>query len=142
MFILDTNVVSEMRKVKAGKADPNVAAWASAMASGSLFLSVVVVQELAIGVLQLERRDPAQGLVLRQWLTGSVIPAFRDRILPVDTSVALRSAALPVPDPKPFRDGLIAATALVHGMTVVTRNVGDFQGTGAKLLNPWEPQPA
>jgi predicted nucleic acid-binding protein len=81
-------------------------------------------------------------MVLRQWLTGSVIPAFRDRILPVDTSVALRSAALHVPDPKPFRDGLIAATALVHGMTVVTRNVGDFQGTGVKLLNPWEPQPA
>jgi predicted nucleic acid-binding protein len=142
MFILDTHVVSEMRKVRAGKADPNVAAWASARTGGSLFLSAIVVQELEIGVLQIERRDPAQGMVLRAWLTGNVIPAFRDRILPVDLPMALRSAALHVPDPRPFRDGMIAATALVHAMTVVTRNTADFHGTGAKLLNPWEPQAA
>jgi predicted nucleic acid-binding protein len=138
MYLLDTNVVSELRKVRAGKADERVAAWADSVDAGDLYLSVIGVQELEIGVLLAERRDPAQGAVLRAWLDGRVLVAFAGRILVVDSAVARRSARLHVPDPRPLRDGLIAATALVHGMTVVTRNVVDFARTGVPTLNPWE----
>ena len=136
--MLDTNVVSELRKARAGKADPNVTGWARTAAPSSLFLSSVVVHELELGVLLAERRDPIQGRVLRAWLDGQVLPAFAGRILPVDVDIARRAAALSVPDPRPVRDGLIAATALVHGMTVTTRNVADFRPTGVMLLNPWD----
>lgn len=138
MFLLDTNVVSELRKARAGKAHPHVAAWAQAVHEGSLFLSAIIVQELEIGVLQLERKDPTQGAILRRWLEESVLPAFDGRVLPVDVAVARCSARLHVPDPQPYRDGLIAATALVHGMTIVTRNIADFRPTGVPLLNPWD----
>lgn len=138
MFLLDTNTVSELRKVRTGKAHPNVAAWAQTVQESSLFLSVIVVQELEIGVLQLERKDPVQGAILRSWLDEYVLPTFADRVLPVDTAVAKRSARLHVPDPQSYRDGLIAATALLHGMTVVTRNAADFHATGVPLLNPWD----
>ena len=137
MFLLDTNVVSELRKARAGKADPNVAAWARSVPVGSLFLSVIVVHELELGVLLAERRDPAQGAVLRAWLDGHVLPAFAGRILPIDVAAAKCGAVLSVPDPRPVRDGLIAATALVHALTVVTRNVSDFVPTGVAVLNPW-----
>ncbi|WP_234732025.1 type II toxin-antitoxin system VapC family toxin [Acidocella facilis] len=137
MFLLDTNVVSELRKARTGKAHLNVAAWVQTVQDSSLFLSAIVVQELEIGTLQLERKDPAQGAILRSWLDEYVLPTFADRVLPVDTAVARRSARLHVPDPQPYRDGLIAATALVHGMTIVTRNVADFHATGVPLLNPW-----
>ena len=138
MFILDTNVVSELRKIRLGRADARVAKWADSVESVDLYLSAITVQELEIGVLLAERRDPAQGAVFRAWLNSHVLPAFAGRILPVDTAVAQRSAKLHVPDPRPVRDGLIGATALVHGMTVVTRNVADFEPFGVLLLNPWE----
>jgi len=137
MFLLDTNVISELRKARAGKADRHVAAWARAVPPGSLFLSVIVIQELEIGTLLAERRDPSKGAIFRAWLDDHVLTTFSGRVLPVDTAVARRSAALHVPDPRPIRDGLIAATALIHGMTVVTRNVADFEPTGVPLLNPW-----
>ena len=137
MYLLDTNVVSELRKIRPGKADSFVAAWADSIDAADLYLSAITIQELEIGVLLVERRDPAQGAVFRAWLNGHVLPAFAGRILVVDTAVALRSARLHVPDLRPVRDGLIAATALVHGMTVVTRNVADFEPTGVPLLNPW-----
>lgn len=137
MFLLDTNVVSELRKIRLGKADPQVAAWADSVDASDLYLSVITVQELEIGIILVERRDPSQGAVLRRWLDHQVLPAFADRILSVDTTVVVRSARLHVPDPRPVRDGLIAATALVHGMTVVTRNTADFESTGAMILNPW-----
>jgi predicted nucleic acid-binding protein len=138
MYVLDTNVVSELRKVRSGKADPHVAAWADSVDAVVLFLSAITLQELELGVLLAERRDPTQGSVLRAWLDAHVLPAFINRVLPVDAAVARRSARLHVPDPRPVRDALIAATALVHGMTVVTRNVADFASTGVALLNPWE----
>jgi predicted nucleic acid-binding protein len=138
MLLLDTNVVSELRKVRLGKADVRVAEWADSTETPDLYLSAITVHELEIGVLRVERRDPEQGAVLRAWLDNHVLPAFAGRILPVDTGVALRSAKLHVPDPSPIRDGLIAGTALVHGMTVVTRNVADFASTGVLLLNPWD----
>ena len=140
MLLLDTNVVSELRKVRSGKADPNVAAWADSVDAGTLYLSVITIQELEMGVLLAERKDGTQGKVLRAWFNGHVLPAFEGRILPVDTAVALRSARLHVPDPRPVRDGLIAATAIVHGMHVVTRNTADFGPTGVDTINPWRAQ--
>jgi predicted nucleic acid-binding protein len=137
MYLLDTNVVSELRKVRTGKAEPNVALWADSVEVNELFISAITVQELEIGVLLSERRDPAQGSLLRTWLDRHVLPAFAERILAVDTAIALRSAKLHIPDPRPVRDGLIAATALVHGMTVVTRNTADFEPAGVATLNPW-----
>jgi toxin FitB len=137
MYLLDTNVVSEIRKIRFGKADVNVAAWADSVDADDLYLSVVTVQELGIGVLLAEHRDPTQGAVFRAWLDQHVLPAFANRILNIDTTVALRSAQLHVPDPRPVRDSLIAATALVHRMTVVTRNVADFELTGVPIFNPW-----
>ncbi len=137
MFLLDTNVVSELRKIRLGKADSHVADWADSMDAADLYLSAITIQELEIGVLLAERRDPSQGAVFRAWLNGHVLPAFTGRILAIDTAVAQRSAQLHVPHPRPVRDGLIAATALVHGMTVVTRNVADFEPTGVPTLNPW-----
>jgi toxin FitB len=137
MFLLDTNVISELRKARAGKADPQVAAWVRTIPAASLFLSVITIQELEIGTLLAERRDPSKGAILRAWLNEHVLPSFSERILPIDTAVARRSAALHVPDPRPIRDALIAATALTHGMTVVTRNVADFELTGVQILNPW-----
>ena len=137
MYLIETNAVSELRKVRLGKANKNVAAWADGVEAANLYLSVVTVQELEIGVMLAERRDPSQGALLRTWLNAQVLPAFDGRILAIDTAVAQRSARLHVPDPKPVRDGLIAATALVHGMTVVARNVSDFEPTGVAVLNPW-----
>jgi len=138
MYLLDTNVVSELRKVNLGKADERVARWAGSVDIAELFLSAITIEELEIGVRLVERRDQAQGALLRTWMDSHVLPTFLGRVLPVDTVVALHSAGLHVPDPSAIRDALIAATALVHGMTVVTRNVGDFQPTGVQILNPWE----
>ena len=104
----------------------------------SLFLSAITLHELELGVLLAERRDPTQGALLRHWLQQAVLPAFAGRILAVDVAVALRSVALHGPDPKPFHDGLIAATALVHSLVVDTRNLADFEATGVPLLNPWQ----
>lgn len=137
MYLLDTKVVSELGKIRLGKANRHVAKWADSLDAAELYISAITVQELEIGVLLAERRDPSQGAVLRAWLNAHVLPAFNDRILTVDVAVAQRSARLHVPDPRPVRDGLIAATALVHGMTVVTRNVADFEPTGVAVLNPW-----
>jgi predicted nucleic acid-binding protein len=139
MFLLDTNVVSELRKARAGRADPNLTRWATSVAIGSLFVSSITVLELEIGLLLIERRDPAQGAVLRSWMDGHVLPAFAGRILAVDAAVALECARLHVPDRRAERDALIAATARVHGMTLVTRNVADFEATGVALLDPWRP---
>jgi len=138
MFVLDTNVVSELRKIRLGKADPHVAQWADSVDAGSLHISAITVLELELGVLLLERKDPRQGALLRTWLDTQVLPEFNGRIFPVDTAVAQRCARLHVPDPRGERDALIAATALVHGMTVVTRNLADFAATGVPLLNPWD----
>ena len=125
-FLLDTNVVSELRKIRAGKADAKVAAWAESVNASDLFLSAITIQELELGILLLERRDPSQGIMFRIWLNEQVLPAFSGRILPVDVKIAQHCAKLHVPNPRPLADSLIAATALVYDMTVVTRNVADL----------------
>jgi predicted nucleic acid-binding protein len=141
MLLLDTNVVSELRKVRLGKADPNVAKWSKTLDIADLFISTVTIHELEIGVLLVERRDPLQGAVFREWLDSQVLSAFDGCILPLDVAVARRAAKLHVPNPQPINDAFIAATALVHGMTVATRNLADFATMGVPLLNPWDERP-
>jgi predicted nucleic acid-binding protein len=138
MFLLDTNVISELRKAGDGKADANVTAWLSGVDATSFYISAVTLMEIELGILRVERRDPAQGERLRIWMRTRVLPEFSERTLPIDSAVALRCARLHVPDPRSERDAYIAATALVHGMTVVTRNLADLEPTGVCLLNPWE----
>ena len=139
MYVLDTNVVSELRKVRLGKADANVTAWTESVDAADLFVSAITIMELELGVLSIERKDAKQGALLRAWLEQHVGPEFSSRTLPVDTAVAQRCARLHVPDKRSERDALIAATALVHGMAVVTRNVDDFKPTGVPVVSPWVP---
>ena len=136
MYILDTNVVSELRKGK--KAEHRVRMWDQSVPAASLYLSAISIMELEVGILLVERRDQKQGSVLRAWMESYVLPSFAGRILAIDTDVAQRCAALHVPNPKPERDALIAATALFHGLTVVTRNVSHFHSMGVPVVDPWQ----
>jgi hypothetical protein len=143
MYLLDTNVVSETRKVRGTRSqrariDQRVQVWLESIPPSNLYLSVITILELEIGFHLLDRRDPAQAGVIRSWVRNHVLPAFSDRILDVNIDIVQHCAALHVPDPKDDRDSLIAATALVHSMTVVTRNVSHFAHSGVKILNPWE----
>ena len=137
MYLLDTNVVSELRKVGDGKADSRVVAWISGQDAASFYISALTLMELEIGILRIERRDAVQGERLRRWMDRHVLPEFQERTLPVDSAVALKCARLHVPDPRAERDALIAATAMVHGMTVVTGNLSDFGATGVAVIDPW-----
>lgn len=134
MFLLDTNVVSELRRPP--KADPNVLSWAAGVPVEQHFLSVVTIMEIEQGILLLGRRDGAQAAVLKRWL-NALLPRFEGRILPFDLAAAFHCATLHVPDPRPGRDSMIAATASVHGLTVVTRNTKDFADCGVATLDPW-----
>ena len=136
MFLLDTNVISELRRPD--KAHRNVIAWANAIPAASFFISAISILEIELGARLLERKDAAQGAVLRNWIDNHILARFEGRILAIDTTVAQRCAQRHVPNPRAERDALIAATALVHGLTIVTRNVGDFEPTGVPLLNPWD----
>lgn len=138
MFLLDTNVVSELRKAPFGRAQPNVVRWADPIPPARLFLSVMTLMELETGARRLERRDAQQGRRLLAWFENDVLAAFEGRILPFDVRVGRRCATLHVPNQRPAHDAVIAATALVHGLTVVTRNTRDFEPMGVPLLNPWE----
>ena len=135
MFLLDTNVVAELRKPHA---DQRVKRWAGSVAATSLFLSAISVLELETGVLRIERRDARQGKALRHWLEMQVLTAFADRVLPVDTAVARRCARLHASSRMAEGDALVAATALEHALTLVTRNTGDFKRAGVESLNPWQ----
>ncbi|MBB3656064.1 hypothetical protein FHX15_001277 [Rhizobium sp. BK650] len=137
-FLLDTNVISELRKIGDGKADANVVAWFGAKDAASFYISAITILELERGVLGVQRRDAAQGARLRSWLDNRVRPEFAGRILPVDDAIATRCAHLHIPDRRNEVDALIAATALIHGLTVVTRNIRDFEGTGVVVIDPWQ----
>lgn len=143
MYLLDTNVLSEMRKASRTKAsspkmDPRVENWVNSVFALDLHVSVVSILELERGFHLLKQRDPAQAEVIRLWVRNRVLPSFDGRILSVDLAIAQRCATLVTSKPIEYRDSLIAATALVHGMTVVTRNVRHFEPTGAALVNPWD----
>lgn len=138
MYLLDTNVISELRKAKSSKANKHVIQWANSVSATSLYLSAITILELETGILLVKRRDASQGAILRTWLDTHVLPAFADRVIPFDTAVAQCCAKLHVPNPQSDRDAIIAATALVHGMIIVTRNISDFETTGVKMVNPWE----
>jgi len=137
MFLLDTNVISELRKLGDGKADVRGAAWVLGRDAASFYISALTLMELETSILRIQRRDAGQGQRLRTWRDRHVLPEFVERTLPVDSAVALKCARLHVPDPRAERGALIAATAIVHGMTVVTRNVADFETTGAAVVDPW-----
>ncbi|OLT51896.1 twitching motility protein PilT [Corynebacterium sp. CNJ-954] len=136
-YLLDTNVLSELRR-SPRRADPSVRHWIAAQRPTDLYISVITVMELELGVRRVERRDIVQGRRLRNWLDDDVMDVFTSRTLEIDVDTAVRTATLHVPDPAPERDALIAATALVHGLAVATRNTRDFTPTGVPLVNPWE----
>jgi predicted nucleic acid-binding protein len=138
MYMLDTNVVSELRRTRSKPPNPNVARWASSVSELDLYLSSMTIFELELGALLAARMDRAKGGVLRNWIDQQIMPGFRDRILPIDLQVAQRCAALHAAATRSERDAFIAATALAHNMTIVTRNTADFAPTGVRTLNPWE----
>lgn len=135
MYLLDTNVISELR---VGKAQPAqaVLGWAATVPANRLYLSVITTLEIEMGLLRLERRRPPQGRAIRAWFDG-LRRAFAGRILGFTEEASILCAAMHVPDPRPGRDAMIAAIAKEHGFAVVTRNVGDFEGLGIEVLDPW-----
>lgn len=137
MYLLDTNVISELRKHSKGTADTQVSQWFSAAASHMLYTSVICLLELERGALSVARRDARQGQVLLDWINNQVRPSFAGRVLPIDEKVASLCAAMHVPNPRSEADALIAATAMAHGLAVVTRNVKDFAPMGVRTVNPW-----
>lgn len=132
-YLLDTNVVSEVRQ---RRGEPRVRAWLESVSPEQLFLSVIVVGEIRRGVDRLRVRDPAQAAVFERWL-GELRRGYGDRIIPVDVEIADEWGRLSASDPVPVEDGLMAATARVRGMVLVTRNVADVARTGVRVLNPW-----
>ncbi|MEH3158283.1 MAG: type II toxin-antitoxin system VapC family toxin [Sphingomonas taxi] len=141
MYLVDTNVISELRKVADGRADPAVTQWFATVEDSRLHASVVSIMEIELGIARLDRRDPVQAAMLRRWLRDHVEPAFADGLLPITRAIAARCALLHVPDPRAERDAWIAATALVHDLVVVTRNVANFANTGVTIINPWDHRP-
>ena len=138
MFLLDTNIVSEIRKIQQGKANPHLAAWVKQTPANQMYISAITLLELEKGIMRIERQDEQQGTILRAWLDQQVKPAFKGRILPFDEYTAPICATMHTPNPKPITDSLIAAITKQHGLTVVTRNVKDFAETGVKIFNPFQ----
>jgi predicted nucleic acid-binding protein len=133
MYLLDTSIVFELREAKSGRAEPGLSAWATGAARSDLFISAITLLELESAAAALERRDKAGGRSVRAWIADKVMPAFDGRILPVDAAIVRRRVLIPYSDP---RDGLLAATALEHGLTLVTRNTAAFRAGRVKLFNP------
>jgi predicted nucleic acid-binding protein len=137
-YLLDTNVVSELRKGE--RANLNVSSWFAGLADENIFLSVLTIGEIRRGIESVRRRDLDSAASLDRWLT-SLSEAHAERILPVDRAIAEEWGRMNVPDPLPVVDGLLAATARVLGLTLVTRNVADVEASGVELFDPFDPAP-
>ena len=137
MFLLDTNVISDMRKIDSGRADSHVSTWIDELDASDFYVSVVTLAELDYCIRFKHRRYPNQSLFLRRWFNHSVLPFFEDRIVTIDFQVAMKYSEINVPNHLPDRDSWIAATALVHNFVVVTRNTKDFEASGVALYTPW-----
>lgn len=135
-FLIDTNVISELRKRR--RCDPNVSKWYREISDEDVFLSVLTIGEIRRGIETIRRRDPASAKALDAWLSA-LMAHHSSRILPILESIAEEWGRMSSPDPLPVVDGLLAATAKLHGLTLVTRNVEDVRVTGVPLLNPFEP---
>ena len=142
MYLIDTNIISEMRKIRHRKADPNVTAWVNSVNPNLFYTSIVVMMELQRGVMGKHRTDPEQGKRLQQWFDISVKGIFDKRVLYINDHIADVCAGIHVPNPKPENDAWIAATAIAHGLTLVTRNVSDFDGIAVDIINPFTYQPS
>ena len=138
MYLLDTNIISELKKLDSGKIHPQVQRWAYSINLMQTKISVVSITEIRTGILSLARKEQAQAASLDNWFTNRLLPAYRTRTLSVDTEVALICAQLHIPAKRPINDAYIAATAIAHNLTPVTRNVRDFQGLPLMLENPFE----
>lgn len=138
MYLLDTNIISELRKFGKGKADENVMRWFKQISLEDCYLSAITITEIQVGALAKKHKDPKQYEILEDWLMNILLPKFSKRILPMDTEVALACAELHIPDRRPINDVYIAATAKVNNLILVTRNIKDFEKCGVKLLNPFE----
>jgi toxin FitB len=141
MFLLDTCVLAELRKVASGRADPHAVLWASSLEPATLFVSTLTLMELEAGARALEAANPTHAALLHRWLHGHVIPAFAARILSIDLDIALRAATLRSTHPAPYRDSLLAATALTRGLTLATRHTAAFESFHVALHNPWALSP-
>ena len=142
MYLIDTNIISEMRKIRHRKADPKLTAWVNSINSSLFYTSIVVMMELQRGVMGKHRTDPEQGKRLQQWFDISVKAIFDKRVLYINDHIAEVCAGLHVPNPKPENDAWIAATAIANGLTLVTRNVSDFDGIAVDIINPFTFQPS
>ncbi|MDO4683736.1 MAG: type II toxin-antitoxin system VapC family toxin [Lautropia sp.] len=138
MYLLDTNVISELRKAEKGRADPQVMQWFRSVKTRDTWLSVISLVELKIGILRLGRRDPTAAQGLNDWFEHRLLPAYQDRILTLDFHAAMLCAALHIPDKSPLNDAYIAAIAKAHHLSVVTRNTQDFERFDVGLLNPFQ----
>lgn len=138
MYLLDTNIISEIRKLAKNKCDKNVADWVRSTSKDLMFTNAVVMMELERGVMSIERKDTTQGKLLRHWFEMDVKPAFHGKILKIDEQTAQICAKLHIPDHAPENDAWIAASAIQHNLVLVTRNTADFARTGVKLFNPFE----
>jgi toxin FitB len=136
--LLDTNVVSELRKTNTPHVNASVVSWSRTFSASDFCISVMTLMEIEIGVLRLERRDPAQGSSLRGWFESQVLKGFEGRIIDIDARIVRKASGFHVPDPKPDRDAFIGATAGAYSLTLATRNIRDFAAMGIDLINPWE----
>jgi predicted nucleic acid-binding protein len=136
MYVLDTNVISELRKLK--RVDRAVLRWLESVPIEAQYLSAISIFEVELGIIKAERTNNEEAIAYKTWLNRKVLPSFAGRILPLNEKIAVVFARMMAPKTRPYRDAIIAATAQHHGYAVVTRNVRDFVELPVRVINPWE----